>query len=257
MIEWTKPDRTPLYELFDSFELVKTMVKPWIEMGLGHIHVDSLSSPRVSLYKFSILNFVVGESSSHEAKELLQSFPPMNVLFVPDESWAELVKSEWGEKTKVQHRTRMDASSLDLDHLLELKGRLPSGYDLQPITGDILRKADSSMVETLNLVFSSIDEFLEHGFGYCILHESVVVSMAYACFPFIKDFEIQVNTLNSEKYRQKGLATVVSAALIEHGLRNGLTPQWDAANPVSVKLAEKLGYTSPQPYDVFFWLPSS
>ena len=65
-----------------------------------------------------------------------------------------------------------------------------------------------------------------------------------------------MNTLDTEEYRRKGLATVVSAALVEYGLKQGLTPQWDAANSVSVKLAEKLGYNNPQPYDVFFWIPS-
>jgi len=201
------------------------------------------------------MNFVAGDSSIAEAQELVQSFPSLNILFVPNESWANLVKSIWGAKTKIQHRTRMDASKLDLAHILELKEILPPGFILEPVTIDHLVKADPSMLETLNLFFSSFDEFLEQGFGFCIIHEDLVVSMAYACFPFTKDFEIQVNTLNSEKYRRKGLATVVCAALIEHGLRIGLTPQWDAANSVSVSLAEKLGYTNPQPYDVFYWLP--
>ncbi|MFW9919282.1 MAG: GNAT family N-acetyltransferase [Candidatus Thorarchaeota archaeon] len=256
MIVWTSNDRTPLYDLFASHELVGTMLMPWIRMGLGTIHVDSMSTPRVGLFTISIMNFIAGDSQSYEAIHVIRDFPSLNMLFVPDRSWATLVRSTWGDKTKVQQRTRMDASYLDIKQLECLKESLSSEYSLERIDINTLQNADPSMLETLNLFFESFDEYLEQGFGYCIRHEGKIVSMAYSCFPFEKDFEIQVNTINSERYRKRGLATIVCAALIEHGLKLGYVPQWDAANPVSVKLALKLGYTNPKPYDVFFWIES-
>ena len=53
-------------------------------------------------------------------------------------------------------------------------------------------------------------------------------------------------------HRRKGLATVVSAALILDCLEKGKYPNWDAANSTSAKLAEKLGYVFDKAYDTYF-----
>jgi GNAT superfamily N-acetyltransferase len=45
-----------------------------------------------------------------------------------------------------------------------------------------------------------------------------------------------------KSYRRKGLAFRLSADLINWSINNGLTPNWDAANRASKKLALKLGY---------------
>ena len=79
-----------------------------------------------------------------------------------------------------------------------------------------------------------------------------VVSLAYTPFPFIDEFEIQVYTEDSVEYRRKGLATAVSAALIEYGLERGLTPHWDAANETSLKLALKIGYSNPKKWEAYY-----
>ncbi|TFG30915.1 GNAT family N-acetyltransferase, partial [Candidatus Thorarchaeota archaeon] len=91
--------------------------------------------------------------------------------------------------------------------------------------------------------------------GFCIKHEGKVVSIASTFTPFIDEFEIQVMTNDDSRYRRKGLATVVSAALLVYALEHGLVPQWDAANESSVKLAKKLGYTNPIKWNSFYLRP--
>ena len=61
--------------------------------------------------------------------------------------------------------------------------------------------------------------------------------------------EIEVDTVSEE--RRKGLATIVSAALILLYLEEGLYPSWDAQNMLSVHLAEKLGYEFDHEYTVY------
>jgi predicted GNAT family acetyltransferase len=100
--------------------------------------------------------------------------------------------------------------------------------------------------------FGSPDEFLKHGFGFCIKHGEKVVSMASTFTPYDDEIEIEIDTCNSPEYRRKGLATVAGAALVEYALEKGLTPNWDAQTPISVELAKKLGYSNPQPYEAFF-----
>lgn len=52
--------------------------------------------------------------------------------------------------------------------------------------------------------------------------------------------EIEIDT--APEHRQRGLATACAARLILTCLDRGLYPSWDAANPTSAALAEKLGY---------------
>jgi hypothetical protein len=48
------------------------------------------------------------------------------------------------------------------------------------------------------------------------------------------------------------VATALSAALLLECVRRGLRPNWDAANPESCALAEKLGYTPAGSYDSYY-----
>ena len=61
--------------------------------------------------------------------------------------------------------------------------------------------------------------------------------------------EIEVDTVPEE--RNKGLATIVCAALILGCLEEGLYPSWDAQNLTSVHLAEKLGYEYDHEYTAY------
>ncbi|MCR5501716.1 MAG: GNAT family N-acetyltransferase [Lachnospiraceae bacterium] len=61
--------------------------------------------------------------------------------------------------------------------------------------------------------------------------------------------EIEVDTVEEE--RRKGLATIVSAALILRCLDEGLYPSWNAQNMKSVRLAEKLGYEFDHEYTTY------
>jgi RimJ/RimL family protein N-acetyltransferase len=80
--------------------------------------------------------------------------------------------------------------------------------------------------------------------------------MASTFTPFTDEFEMQVDTSDSD-HRRKGLATAVSAALMVYALENGLTPQWDAANEASIHLALKLGYTDPDHWEGYFLKPET
>lgn len=58
------------------------------------------------------------------------------------------------------------------------------------------------------------------------------------------DFEIQT----ALAYRRRGLATAVAAAMILYCLDHDLQPCWDAANEMSARLAEKVGFVGLTPY---------
>ncbi len=240
-------------ELFGQHKRHQSMILPWLEQGYGVVRVDSLQTPKVAWLSFYPLNFVAGDARSKAAIDLIRSFPPNRVLFVPNDEWAHLVEDEWAGRKRHQSRWRLSPKSLDLDHIRALRAHVPAGFEFVPIDLETMINSDDEFWEEILLYFGSYENFLKKGFGYCIKDGENVVSVAYTYLPFTDSFEVEVMTKESSAYRQKGLGTVVSAALIEDGINRGLVPQWDAANEISVKLGEKLGYTDPDPYEVYFW----
>ncbi|MHA1958602.1 MAG: GNAT family N-acetyltransferase [Candidatus Thorarchaeota archaeon] len=222
-----------------------------MDMGLGTVKVDSVEQPTVALYSYFPFNFVVGDSSSPVASELLAAVPAMTVVLTPDDGWTKLLTQEWAERIVVMDRTRFDADSLDLDHVRALKARLPPEFEMHPLSIQDIESIDKRHVGQIQTIWGSVDQFEEKNIGFSIKHREKAVTMAYPAFPYINEFEVQVATLESPEYRRKGLATVVSAVLIEYALENNLVPHWDAANEESVGLALKLGYTNPDAYEVY------
>jgi predicted GNAT family acetyltransferase len=55
-----------------------------------------------------------------------------------------------------------------------------------------------------------------------------------------------------EDYRRQGIATLLAARLLRWCLENNAQPNWDAANPESCRLAEKLGYTQTGQYEAHY-----
>ena len=156
-----------------------------------------------------------------------------------------------GENVKRIKRYGFSPEHLNLNHLRALKENLHSDFVLEPIDLDTARTIPRSLAPAIPFYFGSPESFIENGFGFCIKHNGAVVSTAMTAMPFVKEFEIEVDTMNSPEYRRKGLATIASAALIEHALLNNLIPIWDAANEASKALALKLEYSDLTPYDAF------
>jgi len=238
--------------LFASHILARSVIHPCIQTGLGSIVVDDVDSPTVAMYSTPLMVFAAGNPQTSSAKELVASIRPYVLLTASNKNWKHLLKREWRDRLVTDIRTHLDHSTLDIHHLRNLKKLLEPKYTLKKLdlNGALQIKEDYSI--PIRLYFGSIENLVEKGLGFCIMDEEKVVSLAYTPFPFIDEFEIQVYTEDLPEYRRKGLATVVSAALLEYGLEKGLVPHWDAANENSVKLALKLGYSNPKTWEAFY-----
>lgn len=54
-----------------------------------------------------------------------------------------------------------------------------------------------------------------------------------------------------DDYRRRGVATVLGSHLLRWSLENNAAANWDAANPESGQLAQKLGYTPEGEYQAY------
>ena len=78
------------------------------------------------------------------------------------------------------------------------------------------------------------------------MKDGKIVSAASSYSRYHNGIDIEIDTAKEE--RRKGLGAAVAAKLILACLDEGLYPAWDAANMLSVRLAEKLGYEFSREY---------
>lgn len=255
IFEWTEPNREELRHLFENYQSARAIIFPALEQGRGKIWVDTLKNPSTAHLVVSVLHFFAGESSTHIAEEMIRSMPPMRVMMAPTDDWNQLFRKVWSDRLGLQVRTRFSPEALDINYLRKLRDNLDDEYTLERVDLDTAKRLDKRENMHIPLFFGSSEEFIKNGIGFCIKHEDKVVSMASTFTPFINEFEVQVMTNDDSQYRRKGLATVVSAALIIYSLEHDLVPYWDAANEISVRLALRLGYSNPTTWDSFYVKP--
>ena len=81
------------------------------------------------------------------------------------------------------------------------------------------------------------------------VRDGEVLSGASSYSVYDGGIEIEIDT--REDCRRRGLAAACAARLILACLDRGWYPNWDAANPASAALAEKLGYRVARAYAAY------
>ncbi len=249
-IELSISETNEIEYLFQEHKWLKTVIQYAFREKKGKVYVTDIDNPEVAFLQIGFL-FLGGNNESNQVPHLIDSLPAGPQLIVPNLDWATKITETLGDKVKRTPRFGFSHETLNLEHIQTLKEKLPEEFTLEQIDLDTAKTTPRAVVPAIPFFFGSPEVFIERGFGYCIKHNGVVVSTAMTAMPFEKEFEIEVDTIDSPDYRRKGLATVVSAALIEHALKQNLVPIWDAANNASKSLALKLGYSGLTPYDAF------
>ena len=249
-IELSISETKEIENLFQEHKWLKTVIHYAFREEKGKVYVTDLDNPEVAILQIGFV-FLGGNPESSQVPPLFDALPAGPQLIVPNLDWANRLTEILGDNVKRMPRFGFSHETLDLNHLRTLKEKLPQEFTLERIDLETARTAPRAVAPAIPFFFGSPEAFIDRGFGYCIKHDGVVVSTAMTAMPFEKEFEIEVDTIDSPDYRRKGLATVVSAALIEHALKQNLVPIWDAANNASKSLALKLGYSNLTPYDAF------
>jgi len=194
-----------------------------------------------------------GDPNADTVEELLLNIPENILVIVNTDEWKERIETvHKGCIEKFQrYAFKKNYDYLKRDKLEDFLSKLPERYELKKIDKSIASEASfQNLSEDFTSQFESIDDYINKGGGYCILHNGQVVCGASSYSVYNDGIEIEIDT--HPAHRRKGLATVASSALILDCLDKGKYPNWDAANLVSVSLAEKLGYVLEEPYDTYY-----
>lgn len=95
----------------------------------------------------------------------------------------------------------------------------------------------------------SIDCVIEGQMGQALV-DGKTVGVAYSSLVCSRGIEVSIFV--DAAHRRQGMATTLGSKLLLACLQRGLHPNWDAANPESVTVAEKLGYQRTSSYEAYF-----
>ncbi|MFD2045485.1 GNAT family N-acetyltransferase [Ornithinibacillus salinisoli] len=243
--------RKKLSSMFENID--STIILSCLQGHMGTAWVDDLENPTVAQITVGIFVFYAGNPHTKEAEELLYNLHDFTLAIVNDDTWKDRIESvHQGSIQKFQrYRFEKNPDHFDRNYLQNLLSHLPKGYELKKIDASLAQEPSlHELSEDFICQFQSIEDFMNRGVGFAVLHNGKVVCGATSFSVYNDGIEIEIAT--HPEYRRKNLATVTAAALILYCLDIGIYSNWDGANMESVLLAEKLGYILKESYDTYF-----
>ncbi|HQV64459.1 MAG TPA: GNAT family N-acetyltransferase [Anaerolineales bacterium] len=133
---------------------------------------------------------------------------------------------------------------------------MPEGFQLRMVDADLLANTSLKHLETLKEEMTSerpsVDDFLSKSFGVCAIHENELAGWCLSEYNADGRCEIGIETTSD--YRQRGIATALTLAFLEHAFSHGIKEVgWHCfkRNESSAKTARKAGFDKVCDYKSF------
>lgn len=231
--------------LFDGWD--ETMIWSCLQGHMGSLTVAGQEPELAARITVGDFSFFAGTTNEFLIKTAIS---PILVPRTPD--WSRMIENVWGDcmSRAFRYTTLKETDGFDKNHLEALVRAVPETYELKEIDAslyDEILRHDWS--KDLCSQFLSAEDYLSRGVGFAALNHGSVVAGASSYTVYTGGIEIEIDT--DPAYRRRGLAAGCGARLILECLDRGLYPSWDAHDPRSLALAEKLGYHRGSPYPVY------
>ena len=236
---------------------------------MGRGLCDSLEQPDYGIVQMGHYCYLGGNGYGLEKKNLLSIVETMvqrpYIVFVPlSESWDRLLF----EDASFQKITRyaMDKPKLQYfnpkllaSYISEIAydpnyvgSTISRRYTIKPINEIyyyLIQKQEWTQEFTTN--YKDYATFARYGFGFIIIEGNTGKIAAISSSFSTSKNSIEIELATSPRYRKRGFGTAVAARMILECLNRKMFPRWDAANLISVKIAEKLGFTFIEEYSSY------
>lgn len=249
----TPTHRLRLAAAFRYCPRVDTAIDCAIEGQLGRALVDSVASPTVFAITVGPFWYFAGEAEGPAAEALMRALPAFGLLMPSMPGWHERAQAVFGPDLRGFPRYSFTTERLNAAHLQALLATSPHGSHTRAVDAALAAQLAAGAEPLLDVAdFGSAEDFVARSVGYTLLLEGGPIGAAYGSL--VNSRSLEVSVFVAEPYRRQGVATALAACLVLECLRRGLRPNWDAANPESCALAEKLGFVAAGTYQAFYHL---
>ena len=234
-----KHDRTSLVGL-PSVKCLQGAIDGLITGNLGQVVADGETEIGEIMFLFAC-----GKPNAKLLLEIIED--DSSRVIVPDSvQWLPLLRGQSPVRT-FTNDTRFAFELMQNKNELS-SFELPDGYTWQELDFEELKVAALEVNPNLLRPFWSKRAWSKFGMAFGIKRNGKFVCGA-STFAAGKNV-VEVEIATHEDYRRKGLAKFASTLLIDKCIEGGKAVSWDAANPGSRDLANKLGFKFSHKYDV-------
>ncbi len=237
-----KENQNKIAPLFKDWN--ETLIWSCLQGCMGNAWADSAEHPESAQIVIADFCFYAGEINcdlaAHKPAGLAQDF----IIMVPQNAaWAAEIERIYGERARAvtRYAVKKEPDIFDIAYLTAIVENIDEEYQLKLIDEKLFGMALAERwSKDLCSQFSDYEDYAKRGIGVVALYKDEIAAGASSYTVYRQGIEIEIDT--KEEHRRKGLALSCGAKLILECLKRGLYPSWDAQNPASVSLAEKLGY---------------
>lgn len=215
--------------------------------GQGRVLVDNPVHPGCALAAVGDFLFCAGElgpEAPHMLRRVLAGQKDW-LIYAPG-GWMQAVKSIL--PVRMQTRIAFGSHQPEDTHLHHLLKAMPNGGTFQLIENEWITRCQQEKWSRDFVSVYTDEDFRQRGLGVLLMVDGHAVAGASSYVSYPGGIEVQLQTRDDQQGR--GYATLAAAKLILMAHQRGLAATWDAANPASAHIAEKLGYRRAGLYEV-------
>lgn len=277
LIELEANQFSKVYSLFSSSKHLRFTIDAVIAGNSpSRIWVDTPNEPSiVFLWDGFYCYYLTGTPKNKEFNSALKRLLLENIVpeaiskhrtifkieYSPNE-WESFIEEILKEKLKEKLPIQMDRKFFALKRrkTTDWETILPKGFKVRKIDKKLLESGLSNVKSIINEItecWYSVDDFLERGFGFCVIYEHECTEQSiqgWCTCEYLSAGKCGIGIETFPPFQNKGLATAMASAFVESALSNNIQPHWDAgaSNYASIRVAKKVGFEKIQDYKTFF-----
>ncbi|QZN73012.1 GNAT family N-acetyltransferase [Paenibacillus sp. DR312] len=179
---------------------------------------------------------------------------------VVDEAWEDVLQHISGKRdisSDIQRVFKLNPNSISQQVPIDIYASQEEEVRIlridQVLLGEKRYNNSSFLTDKISHFWTTRDDFLQHGFGYVIVHNDDIASVCLSAFIANQTHAVDIETL--EDYRRKNYGARVAKAFVEECNRVGIHPYWDCSpdNVGSIRLAQGLGMSLDFNYRVYWY----
>jgi GNAT superfamily N-acetyltransferase len=228
-------------EYFQGRAMLRAVIDAVLERRGGRVLSLGSGTPKAVVLDYGCYRIPGGDPAADEANLLLEDLKgPCEIVVPDDDSWRRLIDRVFGDRVRDRSMQSFVAGADLPSRTLAYSREVPSGYRLGRLDADTAALAGPELSPHGVDVLGGPAGFVERGFGWGLFADDALacVSTSYA----MSNRFVEVSIATHPDHRRKGLAACTASAMICEALDRNLEPHWNAFNPVSQRLARRLGF---------------
>lgn len=244
----TKLNRIRLARAFRNVPRVDLGIDCAVEGQMGRAYADDHEHPVAFKIEQDPFLYFAGDAGVPAAREMVKGIAPYSLIMSAADGWIRLASDIHGDRLVAMRRYSFSSRKLSIGHLDDLLCASGQQARLRRMDAGLSVRAANAPGGFVDMsAFDSPADFEERGVGFCALGGDAIVGASYSSLVSCSGIEVSISV--EPEYRRRGVATALASALLKHCLELGTDPHWDAANPESCRLGEKLGYIASGEYE--------